>query len=77
MTVDLRRAMLEIRHYLRDPVDATWAADQLRAHQPVFVLHDAFLAAQVQWLSPDDPADGHIRGSSGPQDQRMRAIATT
>lgn len=73
------KASLEIKHFLRDPVDATVA--QLVNCGPAakfFGNHSAFLRGQAQWIAPlaNSTAAQRQRWTSGDNAARRRAIAS-
>ena len=72
------KASLEIRHFLRDPVDTAVALlTNCGPANRFFVLHDMFLREQPKWLgqaSKMAPAQQQ-RWFNGPMPARMHAIA--
>lgn len=69
----------EVRHFLRDPIDATVAQlTHCAAPQRFMILHEAFLHSQPQWIAVAQHAtQGQTqRWSSGDNASRRRAIAS-
>lgn len=72
------KVSLEVRHFLRDPVDTTVALlTNCAPPQRFFGLHDLFLRTQPKWLAEASKhaGDQQQRWFNGPMPQRMRAIA--
>lgn len=72
------KASLEIRHLLRDPVDATVAQlANCGAKEKFFGNHAAFMRGQEQWMAPIATASDaqRARWTSGDHAARRRAIA--
>ncbi|HZU62706.1 MAG TPA: thioredoxin domain-containing protein [Novosphingobium sp.] len=73
------KAALEVRHFLRDPLDLTVALLTHCASGPAFfALHQSFLARQDEWMARAQSATPaqRQRWENGPLAQRTRAIAS-
>jgi protein-disulfide isomerase len=72
------KGSLEVRHYLRDPIDMAVALLTNCVPPAKFqFLHDSFLSQQAKWLTPaySMSKDQQKRWFEGPTPTRMRAIA--
>ena len=70
---------IEIRHFLRDPVDATVAQlVNCASPQRFFTMHEAFLLDQSTWIKPlIQPSEAQVQHwYSGDVPTRMRNIAS-
>lgn len=73
------KVSVEVRHYLRDPVDLTVATiTNCVADEKFFGLHTAFLVTQETWLAKarEMTAAQQQRWSTGPIPARLRAVAS-
>ncbi len=73
------RLSIEVRHYLRDPVDLTVALlTNCGTPNRFFLNHSAFLRSQAEWIQPMMQASDaqRLRWTSGDMAGRRRAIAS-
>jgi len=69
---------IEVRHFIRDPIDLTAAlAAQCGPKDRFFLNHAALMHKQPQWLkkAQEAPASARLRWRTGSDPQRMKAIA--
>jgi protein-disulfide isomerase len=73
------KLQIEVRHLLRDPIDATIAQlTNCGPKEKFYLNHDAFLRTQENWIKPlENPSSAQrARWTTGPMAARRRAIAS-
>ena len=72
------KGAVEVRHFVRDPIDMTVALlTNCGPPSKFFLNHSAFLRSQAKWISPLETASAaqRARWTTGPFTQRTRFIA--